>query len=251
MRWNQIQEKLAYLKSMDQTFQLFGADYHEYCLHPPVTEFEIKRVEAGLGITLPAELRAFYTVMGNGVAGPHYGLKPLQNIRGYQADKPYQGVSYFKQIAVIPEDEEGYFEIRHKEIHGLITIIEEGCGHQTCLISTGEKIGNIVRVSGDGYVTEEDCTLITLYNNWLDSSIQAFETVKPLLATTLSMTEICDHIQKVLNRYDGQDLAVSLLGVQKPESLFGTRHHRRYGGADQAKWYDEQLADYRSNQLAT
>jgi hypothetical protein len=245
--WDEVKNKIQQLQAVDQTCQLFGAAYHRYRLNPAVDRDQITDVASRLNVSLPEALKHFYTSLGNGIAGPYYGLFPIERLRGYQPDRPFQGVEHFKSIAAAEGElsENGYFEVFHEDLQGLIPVISEGCGHEVCLISSGEKIGQVVSVSCDGYLRDTGQTLGDLYHTWLDESLLVFQAVKQLLDTSLSMQEIDRQIREKFKRYSGQDLAISIMGIEKPEALFGTRSHKIYHGKVQQPWYEAQLQQYR------
>jgi hypothetical protein len=56
---------------------VFGAVQHGYVLAPTLSEAEAKAFEEKHRIVLPGEYRAFLTEVGNGGAGPFYGIFPL------------------------------------------------------------------------------------------------------------------------------------------------------------------------------
>jgi SMI1/KNR4 family protein SUKH-1 len=73
-----IGHKLAHLRARDPRHMVFGAETHHYALSAPLTPQDIEAAEASCRISLPASYRAFLTRMGNGGAGPGYGLYSLQ-----------------------------------------------------------------------------------------------------------------------------------------------------------------------------
>lgn len=68
---------LARLCEADRNFVVFGASSHRYRFEPRLSEPELCGWERKHGIELPAEYRAFLTELGNGGAGPFYGVFPL------------------------------------------------------------------------------------------------------------------------------------------------------------------------------
>jgi len=72
-----IIDKLAMLRAADPECQFFGTFRHGYELNPPVDAATVARAEELAGAPLPAEYRDFLTGVGDGGAGPYYGLLPL------------------------------------------------------------------------------------------------------------------------------------------------------------------------------
>ena len=56
---------------------MFGSAAHDYKLNPPIPVSTIEEFEARHGIRLPDDYRHFVTEIGNGGAGPYYGLFPF------------------------------------------------------------------------------------------------------------------------------------------------------------------------------
>lgn len=81
-----IVQLLADLRQKDRKRQIFGALAHNYTLNPPVSTSVIEEFESRYRITLPDDYRFFVTQIGNGGAGPHYGLFPL----GQYDDGPWE-----------------------------------------------------------------------------------------------------------------------------------------------------------------
>jgi len=71
-----LQANLDALRQQDRHFQLFGASQHHYQLNLPVTPQEVAAFEQKHGIVLPEDYRSFLLCLGNGGAGPDYGLFP-------------------------------------------------------------------------------------------------------------------------------------------------------------------------------
>ena len=69
--------RLQTLKRLDLDCSCFAAKSHWYDLNPPLPEKEIAQMEAKHGCRFPDEYRKFITEIGNGGAGPAYGVFPL------------------------------------------------------------------------------------------------------------------------------------------------------------------------------
>ena len=69
-----ILESLNELKKLDVNRTVFGSDTHNYELYPPANEAEVLELEQVSNVSLPDDYRHFITQIGNGGAGPAYGL---------------------------------------------------------------------------------------------------------------------------------------------------------------------------------
>src|SRR5450755_2429190 len=72
---SRILHTLAELRSAPP--RVFGADVHLCRLNPAAAEVEILAFEQARKITLPPDFREFLTGVGDGGAGPSYGIFPL------------------------------------------------------------------------------------------------------------------------------------------------------------------------------
>lgn len=75
--WRPIRLALAELAAADPRHKRFGAAAHRYRLRPPLSEARLAELEAGAGVHLPADYRDFLLELGDGGAGPYFGLAPL------------------------------------------------------------------------------------------------------------------------------------------------------------------------------
>jgi hypothetical protein len=73
-----ILEQLDEMRRLDANRCKFGASDHRYALAPPVEPELLRLVETTLGSTLPADYRRFLTALGDGGAGPYYGILSLE-----------------------------------------------------------------------------------------------------------------------------------------------------------------------------
>jgi hypothetical protein len=245
--WHDVVDKLKRLKAVDRQCQAFGADTHRYFLRPCLSVNALETFERRFGTALPPALSSFYTEVGDGVAGPYYGLKPAAELSGYRPSENYPGIEFFKQAATaegMPPDDHGYFEMSHQALAGLLSIIDEGCGHQVCLIASGPKTGNIVYVSADGHVVETETTLVQIYAEWLDREIDRFEAVRSLMSAGKSFEQIQKEMIARFREYNAGDRIVSIANVPKPAKLFGEGNHPIYHGATQHPWYETVLKEW-------
>ncbi len=73
-----LQEKLTELRHRDTQLQMFGATTHHYLLNSCLSESTLQEAEAQYSVTLPEDYRRFLLLMGDGGAGPEYGIYPLE-----------------------------------------------------------------------------------------------------------------------------------------------------------------------------
>src|SRR5208283_4634322 len=86
-----IKEKLDRLALLDPKYEVFGAYGHRYELFPRLTEKAVSAFEKKWRITLPAGYRQFLIELGNGGAGPSYGVFKLGEEGDSAADsKPFR-----------------------------------------------------------------------------------------------------------------------------------------------------------------
>lgn len=183
-----ILDKLSQLKARDRKHSVFGSSSHRYSLNAPLSEHEVRRIEEKYRFTLPDEYRWFITSVGNGGAGPFYGLFPLgMNDSGdemtpwdeggllgepglpFQHSEAWNSTPDFwagepKPAEGISEEEEDQLwaawdkrlEAEYwspKVMHGAIPICHEGCALRLWLVVTGPLAGNVwrdMRADDDG-----------------------------------------------------------------------------------------------------
>jgi inorganic pyrophosphatase len=201
---DKIRNKLEQLRQLDPFFEIFGASKHQYKINPKVSAKKLKQFEADHQINLPAEYAAFITQIGDGGAGPFYGLEPLKNVLYYDLDarekdnllnpsKPFLHTEAwnmtFNPTVDIEEDEQEYDKeydnfselyFNKEHLNGVIAICNYGCGVSINLVVNGQEYGNIWSddrgSSGGIYPTTEHgitdkITFLYWYELWLDQSI--------------------------------------------------------------------------------
>lgn len=158
MECKSIEEKLKKLIELDKDFSIFGSESHEYIINSKLTEEEIQNFEAKNQLTLPSEYREYLKNIGNGGAGPFYGLLELEDNDNnltdlsmefpYTYDKPLKLVEIYETMDEMDdenEEEQEQFlnEIYEKSVRGIIFLAHEGCGMYSVLVVKGEEYGNV------------------------------------------------------------------------------------------------------------
>ncbi len=67
-------------KNIDSKYELFGTNKHKYQLNPPVASSFVRSIEEKYDFLLPDDYFQFITEVGDGGAGPHYGIEPFEDL---------------------------------------------------------------------------------------------------------------------------------------------------------------------------
>jgi hypothetical protein len=192
--------------------EVFGADAHRFQLNQPLPETEVTGFERKHKVRLPPDYRQFITAVGNGGAGPFYGIFPIGKmddnfeLREWQEDDGFVGVlsepfsltADWNDLRGMPADdlaersESDYDEQmdafdksywRSSIMNGAIPVCHEGCALRTWLVLSGPEAG---RVWEDRRSEYDGITRITLangspatfagwYEEWLKSCLAKCE----------------------------------------------------------------------------
>ncbi len=204
---NQIKQKLSKLKKLDVDFKIFASHLHKYKLGKCKTEKEIAEFESKYDIKLPTEYRAFLKQVGDGGAGPHYGMEPLKNgplddleekskSELIDPSKPFlftkawnfdwKKIEKEKQSEVEwDQKNDEYFDTKWS--NGLLRICDFGWGTFINLVVNGKEHGKIwtdARINDEGihpeqyFSKQKGITFLDWYEAWLDESIKKLPDLK-------------------------------------------------------------------------
>lgn len=170
IHYTQIRKTISTLAARRDGFQVFGAKEHQFKLHPVLTEQEIQEFEHKHQISLPEEYRDFLLQVGNGGAGPAYGLFKLGEMDNGWRYAKWKENNGFVGILALPfphteawndlqgepdydlEDEDELerqvtaFEANYfnpNQVNGAIPICHLGCAFRQWLIISGPERGNV------------------------------------------------------------------------------------------------------------
>src|SRR5262245_5439146 len=170
MEFGEIPAAIERLRAADPPPKVFAAWHHGFVLNPPLTEPQVAEFEAAHRIRLPDEYRRFLIEVGNGGAGPYYGLfrlgerMHLRDLRPWTENDGVVGVPaepfphsgpWNDLTGEPPEEDEGdesydarmeafeeqYFSPRHMD--GAIPIADLGCALGHWLVVTGPEAGHV------------------------------------------------------------------------------------------------------------
>lgn len=173
-----IKSKLKHLKECDKNKILFGAEDHNYELGLPLEEEEIVQFEQEFGIEIPKEYRAFLKNIGDGGAGPGYGLYSLEQIKSELNNMSKNYLS--KEFPLkkewnkdISDDNKTYDFYRQ----GTITLSHLGCGYYHFFVLNGSERGSIWHDgrAGDFGISPLRVKFIQWYKDWIDYSIKRID----------------------------------------------------------------------------
>lgn len=168
---SRIREKLARAAGDPALLESFSAKKHSYRLNRPLAEADVAAFEAEHGVTLPDEYRRFVTELGDGGAGPSYGLQTLRG--SFDWDESPDGFltapSHFAAGVAYPVGT--WSEDLDQPRQGSLAVVHHGCSDFTQLVVTGPGRGRLVNINLDGWgrpVVAEDRDFLSWYERWLD-----------------------------------------------------------------------------------
>lgn len=183
---------------MDEKCQMFGASRHKYLLNPPIRKSFVRQVEERYGFQLPEDYFHFITEVGDGGAGPDYGISPFSAfmIEGKSPGSEKFREAYRRSLTepftprpmLINEVEEyaiatrkayeqdpGRYFIYEKQdenelcdTSGFLVLGTHGCQWDFGLIISGEKRGQVFDTDNEGAYGFVACSFEQFYQNWLD-----------------------------------------------------------------------------------
>lgn len=116
-KFSQFKDVVNKLGDVDKDFKVFGSSVHKYKFNEVLSEEEIFQFEQRATFKLPLVLKEFYKNVGNGGAGPSYGLYGLDELQVFR----------------------GVYNAEKNTLTTLLAIMEDGCGGYLCLKSNSPE----------------------------------------------------------------------------------------------------------------
>lgn len=141
----------------DKNCEVFGASKHKYQLNQVLSEKEVRQFEKEYHVKLPEEYVFFLTKVGNGGAGPYYGIYSL-NIPKLRTGQVIcrEGVPAFfdknltkeawDEMMEKMEDDEKYDALEADMLEGVLVIGTQGCTYDMLLMCKGSEQGKLVYI---------------------------------------------------------------------------------------------------------
>lgn len=183
---------------IDSKYELFGSSRHKYKLNPPITESYVRSVEKKYGFILPEDYFRFITEVGDGGAGPDYGITPFMEFlakgRDSYAERYYESYRHSLANPFMPRqmmaDEVDDYAIATKEAYeqsperyfiyektdandfchmdGFFVLGTHGCQWDFGIITSGERRGQVFDTDNEGAYGFVSRNFDEFYQNWLD-----------------------------------------------------------------------------------
>ncbi len=192
-RFNRIKKKLEEAKRKDAGLVVFGASSHQYKVHEKLAKKELADWQAKHQIKLPEPYAQLLTKVGNGGAGPYYGLYPLEKATAYTDEHAlaakcvlYPEMSkeeWNHLVGALIHDEDipdtEYDDARNRVLGGMLCIGTQGCEYDMYLVLDGVHKGKIVYTSEvyadhPFFFVYED-SILDWYERWLDEIILDYD----------------------------------------------------------------------------
>src|SRR5262245_20710390 len=123
------------LRRLDPKRRVFGAERrrisgHDYRFNERLSIATVRAFEGKHGIQLPADYREFVTEVGDGGAGPYYGINRLAVANEFtDPSRPFPWTSKMDSTAEGLDAWESY--------PGVLILAEQGCGYTDFMIVNG------------------------------------------------------------------------------------------------------------------
>jgi hypothetical protein len=242
-RWAEVRELLAELASLDRQGCAFGARRHRHRFNPVATAAEVALHAERIGLPQPEQLSWVYRHVGDGGAGPHYGLAPLA-----QLSRPPPGIARLAAAAKARMSARGSAFVDAPSVAQLLVIGDAGCGQDVCIFARGARCGSVIVLSEEGQELETSPSLDAFYLHWLARLLPPFRAMKALVQGELPLDELlqaCDE-RAGFERYalPPLDVLASVIDLEMGD-------FPRIADADARHlWYRRRLEDWRERRLA-
>lgn len=214
----QMIELISRAKEMDKKCEQFGANKHKYNLNPVISLAKVRDFEQRHRIRLPQGYVDFLTQVGNGGAGPDYGIYSLEEVElenfydhsnvcchyTLAKDQPnYYTLPYtidgkdtmlnsqftkekwnkwYNRLEELSDNgnDDGYDAMQVEAYNGLLQIVCSGCEYCIMLICSGDWFGE---VSSFSLELSPPYPLHMTFENWM-----------------------INHFRKVIEKYEKQSI---------------------------------------------
>jgi hypothetical protein len=177
----ELADMLRRLRAADASFRVFGSEQHRYGLGPTLSESELAAFESAHRVRLPEYYRRFLAVVGNGGAGPAYGLEPLGTF-GRDLSQPFPFTTATDGLT----DQELERLPDRDEYPGILEFCHQGCAIHCYLVVNGPTYGTVWEGREDFYPT--GLTFGVWYRRWLERALRVLDNERLLSLLRVGMS---------------------------------------------------------------
>lgn len=179
------------LRERDLTYRVFGSGEewggHHYLFRPMLTDRQLVEFERRHAVELPKDYRLFLSLVGDGGAGPSYGVVSLAEAsRCSDLSTPF---AWSEKHRLESEEEFSLWERRP----GCFEICHHGCGYYDLLIVKGTTAGSLWRdltaARPEFFPLQQ--TFYEWYRDWAEEKLRMLDR-EPLLDQVVAGTHIND-----------------------------------------------------------
>jgi hypothetical protein len=208
-------ELVKRLRAVDRGFRVFGSKQHQYRLGRALPEAALTAFESAHRVKLPEDYRCFLGCVGNGGAGPFYGIEPLGTF-GRDLSRPFPLTRATDQLA---EEEVERLGDRD-EYPGVLEFCHQGCAIYSYLVVNGPTYGTIWHGREDFYPT--GLSFSVWYRRWAERALRTLDNERliPRLRVGMSKTDVIAEVggdwraRQALNRpiwyFEASDIPAQL-----------------------------------------
>lgn len=152
---DRIKNKLEKAMRKDTAFLVFGASSHKYKVYEVLTAKELADWQAKNQVTLPEPYAQFLTKVGNGGAGPYYGIYSIEKATSYTERNAFttkcvihprmtkEKWNHLIEPLISDEDisDPEYDAARDRVMGGMLCIGTQGCEYDMYLVLEGKHRG--------------------------------------------------------------------------------------------------------------
>ncbi len=209
-RRKEVERILEQARRMDPQLEMFGVADHQYRLGSPVDLAFVRTIEEAYHFRFPEDYVQFITEVGDGGAGPGYGLYPfgyycteVESTKEAKAREIYlRGLG--RELKLLPIESEwledfciskeeyeknpekyfqggkGSFNWDNDTPYGFFHLGTYGCWRDFGLITAGERYGQVFIHNTEGGFELEARSFQEFYQDWLNSILDTKQFQKEL-----------------------------------------------------------------------
>ncbi len=194
---------LRLLRQSDSQFRVFGSKQHRYRTGAVLSEQQLLAFESANQVVLPEDYRLFLRTVGNGGAGPYYGLQRLDTL-GCDLSRPFPLTKTTEGLKTEEMEQIGDWD----ELPGILELCHQGCAIYFYLVVKGPTYGSIWIGREDFYPT--GLSFDTWFRQWAERAIRSLrnQPVANRLKIGMTKSEVVSLVPSDWNARQAYDQSV-------------------------------------------